>query len=460
MTIVRGRDAGAGAVDLIVDAVEDRSARGLAAAVSRLTRSAALASGTRLPTVREVAKRLGVSPTTVSEAWQTLAQAGVLETRGRLGSFVLDRPRTDGRQRYRRVTAHGSFALDLSTGTPDPDLLPDLRPALARVGRRPLTTSYLDDPVLPELAELLRAQWPFVPGGLTVVDGAMDGLDRIASQLVRLGDRVLVENPTFPTLVDLLELLGAEVVGLPLDDQGIVPSALADALASAPTALFLQPRAHNPVGVSMTPERGAELAALLAPTEVVVVEDDHAGDIARARPVSLGSWLPERTVLVRSFSKSHGPDLRLAAVGGRAELVARAEARRLVGPGWSSRLLQAVLVELLTDERAGAAVAAARQRYAERRAGLVAALDERGVRTTGDDGINVWVEVRDERNASVALASHGIGVAPGTPFCVSALPADHVRVTVSALRDGTPALADALAAAAAGQGRRAAPVGR
>ena len=447
------------AVDLIVGAVDDRSARGLAATVSRLARSGSLAGGTRLPTVRDVAKQLGVSPTTVSEAWQTLAQAGVLETRGRLGSFVLDRPRTDGHQRYRRVAAPAAIALDLSTGTPDPDLLPDLRPALARVGRRPLTTSYLDDPVLPELDELLRAQWPFAPEGLTVVDGAMDGLDRIASQLVQLGDRVLVENPTFPTLIDLLDLLGAEVIGLAVDDEGIVPGALAAALGSAPTALFLQPRAHNPLGVSMTRSRAAALAALLEPTEVVVVEDDHAGDIAQAGAVSIGSWLPDRTVLVRSFSKSHGPDLRLAAVGGRAELVARAEARRLAGPGWSSRLLQAVLVELLTDRGALAGVAAARERYAERRAALVAALDSRGVATTGSDGINVWVDVRDERHASVTLAAHGIGVAPGTPFCVSALPVDHVRVTVSALRGSVDPVADALASAS-GHARRAGPVGR
>jgi DNA-binding transcriptional MocR family regulator len=314
--------------------------------------------------------------------------------------------------------------------------------------------------VLPELAELLRNRWPFAPGGLTVVDGATDGLDRIASQLVRLGDRVVVENPTYPTLIDLLELLGAEVIGVDVDAEGIVPSSLAAALVAAPTGLFLQPRAHNPLGVSMTRARAAELAALLAPAATVIVEDDHAGDIARAPAVSLGEWLPERTVLVRSFSKSHGPDLRLAAVGGCAELVARAEARRVVGPGWSSRLLQAVLVELLTDERAAAGVAAASEAYAERRAALVAALADRGVGTTGDDGINVWVDVRDERNASVALAAHGIGVAPGTPFCVSPLAGDHVRITVSALRAGVGELADALASAALGHSRRTGAAGR
>ena len=447
-------------VALIVDAVSNRSARGLAATVSRLTRSGDLASGSRLPTVREVAKRLGVSPTTVSEAWQTLARAGVLETRGRLGSFVLARPRVDGHQRYRRVTAGGTFALDLSTGTPDPDLLPDLRPAVARIGRRALTHSYLDDPVLPELDALLREQWPFPPAALTVVDGAMDGLDRIATQLVHLGDRVLVENPTFPTIIDLCELLGADVVGLPLDDEGIVPGALAAALADEPTALFLQPRAQNPTGVSMSARRAAELAALLEPTNVVVVEDDHAGAIASSEPVSLGTWLPERTVLVRSFSKSHSPDLRLAAVGGRAELVARAEARRVVGPGWSSRLLQAVLVELLTDDRAIATVAAARDAYAERRRALVAALHGRGVPTIGGDGINVWMPVRDERGALVTMAAHGVGTAPGTPFCVSPLDGDHLRLTVSGVRDGVAELADQLAHAALGGGRRSGAASR
>ena len=60
--------------------------------------------------------------------------------------------------------------------------------------------------------------------------------------------------------------------------------------------------------------------------------------------VSLGRWLPERTVHIRSYSKSHGPDLRLAAVGGAGDLVTAVANRRLLGPGWSSRILQALLL--------------------------------------------------------------------------------------------------------------------
>ena len=86
--------------------------------------------------------------------------------------------------------------------------------------------------------------------------------------------------------------------------------------------------------------------------------------------------------------------------------------------------------------------------YAERRKRLVAALDSRGVATMGNDGINLWVEVADEQTALVTLAARGIGVAPGSPFVVDDLGADHVRITVSKVPDEPDALADLIATAA------------
>jgi DNA-binding transcriptional MocR family regulator len=229
---------------------------------------------------------------------------------------------------------------------------------------------------------------------------------------------------------------------------------VAAALALDPVALFLQPRAHNPAGVSMTTARARKLAALLRPAErVVIVEDDHAGDIAVAPLVSLGEHLPARTVHIRSYSKSHGPDLRLAAVGGAFDPVTDVVNRRIVGPGWSSRLLQSVLVEMLTDDATIASIGHARAAYAARRSELTAALDERGVRYTGSDGINLWIEVADERTALVLLAAQGIGAAPGTPFLVGDSPTDHLRITVGLVRDHVDALADQLAVAAAGTER-------
>jgi DNA-binding transcriptional MocR family regulator len=430
-------------------AIEDRSARGIAAAVSRLITSAQLAPGTRLPTVRSLAAELGVSPTTVSEAWQVLGDAGVIIAQGRNGTFVLGPSAPLAPRRYRDITeGPGHYALDLSTGTPDPALLPDLSSMLARVSQGALTTSYLDDPLYPPLAEALRARWPFVPEALTVVDGAMDALDRIAGTVLRLGDRVMVEHTAFPPLLDLLEVVGVEIIGLDTDDEGITVASLEAALAQKPVALFTQPRAHNPLGISASEQRVAALAAALRPTSVLVIEDDHAGDISSAPLASFGTHLPDRTILVQSFSKSHGPDLRLAAVGGAGEVINQMARRRMLGPGWSSRLLQAVLAELLNDEATRRTLADARAEYAARRAALSTALSERDVPTTGTDGINLWIEVRDERAAQVALAARGIGVAPGAPFIVAASKTEHLRLTVGLVRDDFTSLADHLATAA------------
>jgi DNA-binding transcriptional MocR family regulator len=209
----------------------------------------------------------------------------------------------------------------------------------------------------------------------------------------------------------------------------MVPEGLRAALDLRPSLVFLQPRAQNPTGTTTTQRRARALAKVLAGSRTVVLEDDHSGDIASGELVSLGRWLPAQTVHVRSFSKSHGPDLRLAAVGGAGAVVDAVTARRLIGPGWSSRILQAVLVAMLDDDRTIATIERARTTYAARRAAFAAALGERGIATSGTDGINQWVPVADERTALVTLAAQGLGVAPGGPFLV--LPdTDHLRITI------------------------------
>jgi len=130
-------------------AVDDRSARGIAAAVSRLVTAGDLPVGSRLPTVRDVARRLGVSPTTVSEAWRSLSRAGAIQTRGRSGSFVAAPVLPRRRLRYAQLGGPVTgVERDYSTGVPDHDLLPAVTESLRRVGDARLTTSYLDPAVL------------------------------------------------------------------------------------------------------------------------------------------------------------------------------------------------------------------------------------------------------------------------------------------------------------------------
>src|SRR5699024_3737220 len=135
----------------------------------------------------------------------------------------------------------------------------------------------------------------------------------------------------------------------------------------------------NPVGVTMTAARARAISALLDGTETLVVEDDSAAGLSGEALVSLGRWRPGHTAYIRSFSKSHGPDLRLAALSAPPELHRAMTTRRELGQGWSSRLLQQVLLGLLTSATARAEVAHASSTYAARRAHVVDALAARGV---------------------------------------------------------------------------------
>lgn len=425
------------------------TARGLVTAVTTAIRDGVLLPDTRLPPIRTVATELGLSPTTVSAAWSLLVRSGAIHTDGRRGTTVADL-RARGPRRYRHaVQQQAVFDLDLSTGVPDPRLLPDLTRAVRSLTATAATPgSYLDEPVLPQLLDVLAQDWPYSAEAWAMTDGAMDAIDLLARTAICFGDRVVVEHPVFPPLLDLLDSLGAQTVAVPLDAEGMRPDALTDALATPAAAVLLQPRAQNPTGISLTAERAAALATTLAGTDALIIEDDSAGAISAAPAVSVGQWLPERTVHVRSFSKSHGPDLRLAAVSGPGELLEEVTARRQLGQGWSSRLLQRILLHLLTDPRAINQVAAAREEYARRRAAAVERLAQHGVQIGGTDGINIWVPVADEAAALVRLASQGIGVAPGAPFAVLPEPAGHLRATVGLVGRKEQPILDQLAEAA------------
>ena len=435
----------------VAAAIEERSPRGIATGIARLITTGDLAPGDRLPTVRELALDLGVSPATVSHAWQTLASAGLITSRGRSGSFVRSAPREWLPRRYRDLGGAQEARLDLSRGTPDPELLPTLGPAMSRVSARADTASYQQLPDIPELHDLMRDTWPSPVESITVTNGALDAIDRVLSTMAHFGDRILVENPTFPPFMDLLEQYGLEPVPVHLDEEGMIPQEFARALAAGPTMVVLQPRAQNPTGVSLSPARAHELAFLLRRSRTaeraVVLEDDHSGSISSAPDVTLATWLPERVLHVRSFSKSHGPDLRIGALGGPRALVDRVVARRLLGPGWTSRMIQAILCELLTDPESVAQVDAARLRYHERQNELAAAVHLGGASLRAGDGVNAWLRVNDERSAIVQLAAAGIRVAPGAPFQLGE-PGGFVRVTVGMVRDDVAAVGAALAAAA------------
>jgi DNA-binding transcriptional MocR family regulator len=430
-------------VDVIESRLKARTSRDLAEAVSSAIGGGQLEPDTKLPPIRVVAAALSLSPSTVSTAWNLLLRAGVIRTDGRRGTRVATFA-SPGPTRYRRALHRdATVALDLSTGVPDATLLPDLSEALGNL-RTSWQQNYLDDPMLPELRDVLLSDWPYQPDRLTVVDGAMDAIDQVMSHLIRIGDVVVVEHPTFPPFLDLLDALGARVIGVEVDGEGMLPRQLEAALTSGAKILLLQPRSHNPTGVSMSAKRAKELSTRLSAWPGWIVEDDSAGSISLRAPISLGRWHPDRTVHVRSFSKSHGPDLRLAAVSGPTELMDAIIERRMLGQGWTSRLLQSLLLDLLTRPETIAQVEHAKNVYAERRAGIVDELERLGIVTLGADGLNIWLPVGHETAAMLSLASRGVAVAAGGPFATRTVDADHLRITVSSVAEGFASLASDL----------------
>jgi len=413
--------------------------------VETAVRSGTVLPGETLPPVRSLAADLDVSPGTVASAYKLLRQRGVVLTAGRHGTKIRGRPPLGARAAKQLPVPPG--VTDLAAGGPDPRLLPAFGPRLARI--KPDPAGYERAGALPELLEIARRRLGAdgVPTeGLTVSNGALDGIERVLTAHLAAGDPVAVEDPGWGNLLDLIAALGLRPVPVPVDDSGPSEAGLRAALDAGARALVVTSRAHNPTGAALTAERATLLRDVLRDRpDLLVIEDDHAAELSDT-PLATLAGVTRSWAFVRSASKPYGPDLRLAVLAGDETTVARVDGRMRMGPGWVSTVLQHLAVELWRDQAVADLVHRARDSYAERRDGLVAALAERGVPACGRTGINVWVPVADETAAVARLRDAGWAVSPGAIYRLASPPA--VRITISLLDPaGVAPLADALAAA-------------
>ncbi|WP_020573985.1 aminotransferase class I/II-fold pyridoxal phosphate-dependent enzyme [Actinopolymorpha alba] len=412
--------------------IEGTTSSGIAASVEAGVRSGALTPGDPLPPVRGLATELGVSPGTVAAAYRILRQRGVVSTDGRRGTRVRPKPSVVPRSHARLPVPPG--ARDVSAGNPDPRLLPALGPRLRTLAPEPVLYGVVG--MLPELAELARERLTAdgVPAdALTVTSGCLDGVERVLQTYLAPGDAVAVEDPGWSNLLDLVAAMGLRVEPVPVDDDGPDPAAVMAALRRGARALLVTSRAQNPFGAIVSAERARKLRAVLrdAP-DTLVIEDDHAAELSH-EPLRTLAGSTTRWALVRSMSKPYGPDLRCAVLAADEETLARVEGRQWLGVRWVSTILQSLVVALWRDPRVDALVARAGRRYDERRQGLLAALDARGVRAHGGSGLNVWVPVQDETAVCARLLEAGWVVAPGRIYRIAAGPG--IRITSSALAD-------------------------
>ncbi|MCY1145156.1 aminotransferase class I/II-fold pyridoxal phosphate-dependent enzyme [Actinoplanes sp. Pm04-4] len=431
--------------------VSGDSAASISASIEAGVRSGDWVFGAALPPVRVLAGALHVSPATVAKAYQELRHRGVVETEGRRGTRIRSRPPVAGpRSASRLPIAEG--VRDLSSGEPDVGLLPPLGRALLAVAEsNGPPQGYASAAAMPELIEAARPR--LVAGGipaaeaeLTVTSGTLDAIERLLTAHLRAGDAVAVEDPGWANLLDLLAALGLRPVPVAVDAEGPDPAAMAAALHAGARAAVITVRAQNPTGVAVSAARAEALRALFAShSGVLVIEDDHAAELAEHPPHCVGP-VTEAWACTRSASKPFGPDLRIAVLAGDAATIARVVGRMRIGSGWVSTVLQRLLLHLWQDDEVTAAVANAAETYGRRRRALLEALRIRGVAAEGDTGINVWVPVADETRTVGLLREAGYAVAPGSLFRVAAPPG--VRISIGSLEEGEiPAVADAVAAA-------------
>jgi DNA-binding transcriptional MocR family regulator len=387
-----------------------------------------LIPGSRLPTVRQVAADLGVSPATVAAAWQRLRLRGIVSSEGRRGTHVGHRPPLSSRRTERPVEG----ARDLASGNPDPELLPDIDAAIGSIDiGQPLYGQTMNSVALLDLGRSHFLADGITCDNIAIVGGALDGIERILAAHLSPGDVVAVEDPGFTRVLDLVSAMGLVAVPVRIDSFGLLPNELDASLTGRTRALILTPRAQNPTGAALDESRLRELRTILEKyPRLLVIEDDHA---AAASGVPALSVTADREVwaVVRSVSKTLGPDLRLAFLAGDPVTVGRVEGRQLLGTGWVSHILQSAVARLAGDREVGNLLERASQTYSQRRATLVNELRRCGFDVEARSGYNVWIPVPDEGHVVGALASLGWAVARGEPFRLRSEPG--IRVTAATL---------------------------
>ncbi len=429
--------------------IQGTGAEAIATDVEAAISTGALLPGAELPPIRQLAAQLGVNANTVAAAYRLLRDRGAVQTAGRRGTRVRDRPATTPRSLRGLQIPAG--VRDLSSGNPDPALLP-----AAAAPRRRTPLLYGQPAMSPELAEHARAALAAdgVPADhLAVTAGALDGIERVLTTHLRSGDRVAVEDPGWANLLDLLAALGLSVEPVGVDDDGPLTADVARALGRGVRALVITCRAQNPTGAAISAERADQLRHLLTDhaEDLLLVEDDHCAGIAGAPLHSLAAST-RRWTFVRSAAKAYGPDLRLAVLAGDHRTADRVQGRLRLGPGWVSYLLQDLAVDLARDTAAGRLLRRAETTYTRNSAALREALAAREVISAGRSGLNVWVPVPDETVAITRLLGAGWAAAPGTRFRVKTPPG--LRITIADLRPAEIGpLADAVAEAVHKTGR-------
>ena len=409
-----------------------------------------LAAGERLPSIRGLAASMGVSPSTIVEAYDRLAAEGLIQAQRGSGFYVAPRaavPLTlteTGPKRDRAVDPFWVSRQSLDTdqavlrpgcGWLPPSWMPTaaMRRALRSLGRAAddLLTDYGNTRGALVLRRLLLAR--FAEEGMTahadqllLTGSGTQALDMVCRFLLRPGDIVLVDDPCYFNFRALLRAHQVTVVSVPYTQTGPDLARFEAILATERPRLYVTNSAlHNPTGATLSPATAHRLLTLAAAHDLTIIEDDIFAEFEpdpSPRLASLDGL--QRVIRIGSFSKTISASARCGYIAARADwiedLIDLQVATNFSGP---SPILAAIIAHVLTDSGYRKHRQALHVKLSHARQDAAARLQGLGIEpwTMPRGGFNLWCQL-PAGIESTALAKRAMAedvvLAPGNVFSV------------------------------------------
>jgi 2-aminoadipate transaminase len=463
-----------------------------------------LEPGDKLPPTRELAELAGVNHLTAVRAYRRLRELGLVTAHVGRGTFVREAagapagrvPDSISWQRlalpehelsygdrvlaemHRQATSEELIAL--SVGYPSARLFPvdGLRGAIDATLREEADRAlqYSDVQGLPDLAGQLAALSasrgaPEDPDDILITNGAAQGLTLACRAILRPGDVVACEDPSFPSVIRAIEETGARIESVPVEDDGLDVDALAGLVAREEIkVLALQSRLHNPTGRDLMPARREQLLELARRHGFFILEDGVYADLRFEGPelASLRSEAPAHVVYVDSLAKTVGGGLRIGWVAASGPVLDRIIAAKRADDIHSPTLTQLAVARYLASGAYPAQAERARAFYAERLDVLRDAIDQQFgsiasyVMPLG--GGHLWLQLDsdvDERELADEAVRQGVAFVPGGALRIERRPELAMRLSYGFLEpdqlvEGVRRIAAALQSLSARPARRAA----
>lgn len=439
---------------------------GLARRVRELVLAGHLPAGTRLPAERDLALALSTSRVTVASAYRVLREDGWARTRQGSGTVVEVPGSASTSAGWLPRDAPGLIDLAHAAPSAAPQLEPAYQEAMRRLPAYTAGHGYAPGG-LPELRAAIADRFtarglPTDPDQVVVTSGVGDASAVVAEALLEPGDRVLVEHPSYPGALRLVESVGARLVPVPVDERrpdDLVEAAHLAARQSGPRMAVLIPDFTNPTGARLSAAGRRRLAATLWQQGVLTLVDescaelylDEGPDGGPLPPYAAG--LPDTaTVTVGGLAKPVWGGLRIGWLRADAALAARLSAvlgRRQLSVGLLDQLAATTLVQDLD-----AVLTWRRDQLRSQRDALLAALSTRLPQWRvhpPSGGLSLWCALPPGLSSAALTAraaTQGILLAEGRVFGTGHAFDDHLRLPFTRPADELRAAVDALASLA------------